>query len=63
MTMPDMELTSLSLSAAVDLIAARQVSPLELAEAFVSRAQQLDPQEGLDRCSIEAGAFLPSAVT
>jgi hypothetical protein len=57
MTLPDMELTSLSLSAAADLVAARKVSPLDLAEAFVTRAQKLDPQEGLDRCSIEAGCI------
>jgi aspartyl-tRNA(Asn)/glutamyl-tRNA(Gln) amidotransferase subunit A len=42
--LPNTELTSLSLSEASELIAARKLSPLELTQACIARAEALEPQ-------------------
>ncbi|MBN2146971.1 MAG: hypothetical protein JW726_06265, partial [Anaerolineales bacterium] len=39
-----MELTSLTLHTATDLVRTRRVSPLELTRAFLERIEQLEPR-------------------
>src|SRR5664279_2698672 len=42
--MADVSLTNLSLSEAADLVAARKVSPVDLTDACIERAEALEPR-------------------